>query len=415
MKQLALRSFRLQYFKAVRDSKTILFEPLTVFIGNNGSGKSSLIEGVETFRAVVLSGLDAAMNRWRGFEHVWNHAAPHVLQRSATGGPHHTNPLAFQAKGYSEGTKYHAAMQINVGEGGNRLFLQEEQCKRTRHDFSSEHVRDDEGNVHVSGFSKSSSPSNSQSASGPKSTTSSTKSSSSARSSSRERRLADGQSCLTPLLSPFLDSWQFLMLDPAHMGDPVPQQRAARQTQLARNGANIAEYLNEIRELDKAAFEDILDAVRFVLPYARDVQPLLTSELERAFYLKMREGTFEVPGWLLSTGTLRIVALLAALRHPTPPPLLVIEEIENGLDPRTINLVVEEIRAVIKAGAIQIILTTHSPYLLDLLDLSHIVIVEREEGQPIFHRPDAEQLAAWSKSFSPGKLYTMGRLAGGEP
>ena len=34
------------------------------------------------------------------------------------------------------------------------------------------------------------------------------------------------------------------------------------------------------------------------------------------------------------------------------------------------------------------ILTTHSPYLLDLLDLSHIVIVEREEGQPVFRRPD---------------------------
>ena len=61
------------------------------------------------------------------------------------------------------------------------------------------------------------------------------------------------------------------------------------------------------------------------------------------------------------------------------------------------------------------ILTTHSPYLLDLLDLSHIVVVEREENQPVFRRPDAEQLAEWSKSFSPGRLYTMGRLTGGEP
>ena len=50
-----------------------------------------------------------------------------------------------------------------------------------------------------------------------------------------------------------------------------------------------------------------------------------------------------VPGWLLSTGTLRILALLACLRHPDPPPLLVVEEIENGLDPRTIHLLVEEI------------------------------------------------------------------------
>ena len=71
-------------------------------------------------------------------------------------------------------------------------------------------------------------------------------------------------------------------------------------------------------------------------------------------------------------------------------------------------------RQAITAGTTQVILTTHSPYLLDLLDLSHIVVVEREEGQPVFRRPDAEQLSDWSKSFSPGRLYTMGRLTRGD-
>ena len=117
---------------------------------------------------------------------------------------------------------------------------------------------------------------------------------------------------------------------------------------------------------------------------------------------------------MLSTGTLRIVALLACLRHPKPPPLLVVEEIENGLDPRTLHMVVEEIRATISRGKTQVILTTHSPYLLDLLDLSHIVVVEREAGQPTFTRPDEDALAEWSKSFSPGRLYTMGNLTRGE-
>ena len=147
-----------------------------------------------------------------------------------------------------------------------------------------------------------------------------------------------------------------------------------------------------------------------MLPYAADLQPTLTSEVERAFYLKMKEMDYEVPGWLLSTGTLRIVALLACLRHPKPPPVLLVEEIENGLDPRTIHLLVEEIRAAITAGTTQVVLTTHSPYLLDLLDLSQIVVVEREDGQPVFRRPDEDQLSGWSKSFSPGHLYTMNRL-----
>ena len=64
-----------------------------------------------------------------------------------------------------------------------------------------------------------------------------------------------------------------------------------------------------------------------------------------------------------------------------------VEEIENGLDPRTIHLLVEELPAVLDKKK-QILFTTHSPYLLDLLDLSHIVIVEREDGQPVFRRPE---------------------------
>jgi predicted ATPase len=211
-----------------------------------------------------------------------------------------------------------------------------------------------------------------------------------------------------------LDRWQFLLLNAERMGHPRPQQRASSSVRLARDGSNVAEYLDEIRRQDLAVFGGILDALRYVLPYAADLQPVLTSELERAFYLKLKEQSFDVPGWLLSTGTLRVVALLAVLRHPKPPPLLVIEEIENGLDPRTLHLVVEEIRAAITAGTTQVILTTHSPYLLDLLDLSHIVVVEREDGQPVFRRPDAERLAEWSKSFAPGRLYTMGRLTGGK-
>ena len=124
----------------------------------------------------------------------------------------------------------------------------------------------------------------------------------------------------------------------------------------------------------------------------------------------MTEEKFKIPGWLLSTGTLRILAILACLRHPDPPPLLVIEEVENGLDPRTIHLLVEEFRAAIAAKKTQILVTTHSPYLLDLLDLSHLVVVERVDGEPVFARPDKEQLREWSKSFAPGRLYTMGRL-----
>lgn len=387
MNKPPLRSFHVENFKAVQDSGTVSFGWLTAFIGNNGVGKSSLIEALETFRDIVLDGVDPAFRRWRGFEHVLNGSKEHKLLDRPGQRTGYTNPMKFRFHWKWLGKELRGHQVITQGPGGNTLFIQQEQITQRRADRTEYWARDDSGDI-----SQVKRPGQAKVK------------------KAKVPRLSDGESLLKQLAWDSFDSWQFLMLNPERMGQPTPQQRAKSSVRLAKDGANVAEYLNEIREINVSAFDGILDALRYVLPYAVDLQPNLTSELERAFYLKLKEQTYEVPGWLLSTGTLRIVALLACLRHPKPPPVLVIEEIENGLDPRTLHLVVEEIRAAMTAGTTQVILTTHSPYLLDLLDLSHIVVVEREKGQPMFRRPDASQLADWSKSFSPGRLYTMGRL-----
>jgi predicted ATPase len=345
---------------------------------------------LETFRDIVLDGLDAAMRRWRGFEHVRNQALKHELRQSGNHRAAETHPMRLRVDLVAGDERITGKQRISLGEGGNTLFIEREESIRRGERGSERIVRDAEGQLYLEGRGGELTKVGSQ--------------------------LEDGRSILRDVtnVGSFLENWQFLMLAPDAMGQPVPQQRAAGRVRLARNGANIAEYLNDIRKQNPDAFNGLVEALRYVLPFAADLQPTLASELQREFYLELKEEDFEVPGWLLSTGTLRILALLACLRHPEPPPVLVVEEIENGLDPRTLHLLVEEIRAAVAAGTTQVIATTHSPYLLDLLDLSHIVVVERADGQPTFKRPNEEELATWAESFSPGRLYTMGRLTRGD-
>ena len=210
--------------------------------------------------------------------------------------------------------------------------------------------------------------------------------------------------------------WQFVTLNPWLMVEPRPIQRTAVIIGLNSDGSNIAEYLHHILQLYPDTFNDILETIQFVLPYMRDLKPVLTDILGHQIHLEMTEADFKVMGWLLSTGTLRVLALLALFRHPKPPSLIIIEEIENGLDPRTMHLIVEEIRNLVESGRSQVIATTHSPYLLDILDLSQIVVVERTEDHgPIFFRPvDQPELERWAENFGPGSLYTMQRLRQGE-
>ena len=380
MRIAALRYFRLKNFKAVRDSRIIRFTPLTVFIGNNGSGKSSIVEGLETFQAIVEQGLDAAMQQWRGIEHIRHQGVPHKLRETNVERPYDANPIRFAVGGRANGRLFRAVMQTSRGMGGNEIFIQREQFRRGDRP---EIIRDAQGEVY-------------------------------SRHSSEPVHwspVSDGESIFKRYLRRFITGWQFVSLVPQEMGFPKPQKRTGGSIRLAKDGSNIAEYLLNIRNIDPDVFDGIVETLQYVLPYAGDLQPALTSELERMVYLQMTEGHFKVPGWLLSTGTLRIVALLALLRHPKPPSLVVIEEIENGLDPRTIHLLVDEIRNAVESGRTQIILTTHSPYLLDLLDLSHIVLVSRVNGEPTFSRPeDEESLQEWTRNFGPGRLYTMDLL-----
>lgn len=381
-KSLALRTCRVRCFKAIRDSELVTFTPLTVFVGNNGSGKSSLLEALETIQSIVMNGLDPAMQRWRGFEHIWNHAADHK-EKKTQGRPYHFNPMRFYLNGAMGKQALTLMMRINSAPGHDKQFIQDEDIDIAK----IAHIkRNDTGVVFFEDR---------------------------VNRDTQERKIPDGESAVrgfAPELAEFIASWQFLSLIPQSMGRPVLQKRTAGNVRLDQDGANIADYLRDMRELDTPAFEGLLDAVRYVLPFAMELQPQPT-DVDRSVYLPMKEGTFTVPGWLLSTGTLRILALLALLRHPKPPPLILVDEIENGLDPRTLGLLVEEIRTAVQSGRTQVIATTHSPYFLDLLALSHIVTVNRIESQPCFSRPaDQTTLQGWREKFSPGRLYTMGLL-----
>lgn len=383
-----LKSVAVDNFKAVRRSGAVKLTPLTVFIGNNGSGKSSLIEALETYRTIVLEGLDAAMNRWHGIEHVWNKRATHRRKVASDEHEIYENRMMFRMRGLWDDGTFDVRLEAGPEVVGNRIRIEDEVLE-----FSGEsgrsYLRDGSGTCQYRGATSELFPDG----------------------ISATFRYPPGVSAAPPDWREAIRRWQFLALNPDPMGQPAFQRSTFEKPMLDRDGTYLAQYLWSLREASVDAFNDLLDALRAILPFARDVQPIVTGEIERLAYLEMNEENFQVPGWLLSAGTLRILAILACLRHPDPPPLLVIEEIENGLDPRTIHLLVEEFRATIHAKKTQLVVTTHSPYLLDLLDLSHIIVVERVEGDPVFSRPDQDQLREWSRSFAPGHLYTMGLLS----
>lgn len=391
---MQIKSIAVENFKALRSSGTVRLKPLSVIIGNNGSGKSSLLEAAETYVRLLDEGVEGAMKHWQGFEHIW-HKGAQTGNTSSVGLARQPNPMkvALNLKLGTANAKLSVA--VNTADNGNFIYIQQEH-----------------GQLGATSFERSAVGRNANQSLGIVNSID--------LQSSMEAALKSVGSAnsLLPFLGAFdkvtrsLRSALFLRLNPDVIGQLQSVSRSGQRIQLASDGSNVAEYLIDLRERSPSAFEDITRALRYVLPYASDVEPkVLDAGIIRRSYVQLLESKHEIPGWLMSSGSLRVLPLIATLLDPDPPPMVFIEEVENGLDPRTVGLVVDLMRTAAKSGRSQVIATTHSPYLLDMLDLDDVLLCERGDKGPAFSWPGSRvEMQAWRDNFMPGRLYTMNAL-----
>lgn len=394
---MQIKSIAVENFKALRASGTVRLKPLSVIIGNNGSGKSSLLESAETYARILDAGVEGAMQPWQGFEHIWHKAAQTGKARNVALAKQ-PNPMKLALNLQLGKTKAKLSVAVNTADNGNFLYIQKEsgQLGATRFERNAveRSTSQSQGVVHSPDLQ-----------------------------ASMEAALKSVGRAHSVL--PFLGAFDnvtrslrralFLRLNPDSIGQLQSVSRSGQRVQLASDGSNVAEYLIDLRERSPTAFEEITYALRYVLPYASDVEPkVLDAGVIRRSYVQLLESKYEIPGWLMSSGSLRVLPLVATLLDPDPPPVVFIEEIENGLDPRTLGLVVDLMRSAAQSGSSQIIATTHSPYLLDMLDLDDVLLCERGDKGPEFSWPGSRaEMQAWRQSFMPGRLYTMSALQRG--
>jgi predicted ATPase len=177
-----------------------------------------------------------------------------------------------------------------------------------------------------------------------------------------------------------LESMRFLDLSPTAMREPsVPGQ-----TVLGDRGENLSSVLKAICEDEKlkdqltAWIQELtpMDAVDFEFP---------TDFQGRTLVTLVERGGEKTSAYSASDGTLRFLAVIAALLGPEHANLYVIEELENGIHPTRIDLLLQLIEQSVAAEDVQVVATTHSPQLLRLLNeetLESASVVYRHEGRP---------------------------------
>ena len=143
-------------------------------------------------------------------------------------------------------------------------------------------------------------------------------------------------------------------------------------------GRNLAERLSALQKASPGTFERIVAATQQVLGLPTKIE---LRESEDRFYFVQHELGLHYPVHQMgaSAGTLRILALMTALFGEAGSNLIGIEEPENHVHPTALRAFAEVLSSV--RARVQLLVTTHSPLLLDFLDDPGAVSVVRHDQQ----------------------------------
>ncbi|MDX2301872.1 MAG: AAA family ATPase [Microscillaceae bacterium] len=178
---------------------------------------------------------------------------------------------------------------------------------------------------------------------------------------------------------------------PSKFSKPYPT--LAKDYTVQEDAANLVSFLDNMRDEYPEVIKAIVDDLHYSVEEFVDLrfQKVDITQDSEAFKLYgdktfKKFGLFDKYGrtyWAeeLSEGTLYFLALLAIIHQPNPPKLLLLEEPEKGIHPRRIKDVLEYIFLLSSKKNIQVIMTTHSPEVLNFFREmpENVFIVDKKE------------------------------------
>lgn len=152
---------------------------------------------------------------------------------------------------------------------------------------------------------------------------------------------------------------------------------------VAANGRGTVQVLDWLKNGDREdLFDDIEENFRRYVPEVEKLS--LKSVGEGAKQIQVRETglSLPVPADALSEGTRLILCVLTIIHQESPPSVILLEDIDRGMHPRLFEYVAPLMRDIAVRHDINILATTHNPYLVDCFQdhKNAVVIVEKKDG-----------------------------------
>ena len=159
------------------------------------------------------------------------------------------------------------------------------------------------------------------------------------------------------------------------------------QTVLGDRGENLSSVLYSICQ-DSALKDSLKEWIRELTPIDVVDFDFIPDQTGRILVSLVESSGQKTSAFSASDGTLRFLAIIAALMGPDSAQFYFLEEIDNGIHPTRLSLLLQLIEQHTRTGKVQVVATTHSPQLLAMLSpeaRENAVLVYRLEHEKEAH------------------------------
>ena len=365
---MQIESIAIKNYRCFRDIVLNDLQRMTIVVGANGSGKSSLFDVFTFLKDALTQNVASAVARRGGYREL--------VSRGQAG------PIEITVKFRESGGRL-ATYQLKINQDDGRVVVEREVLSYRRGQYGRP--------WHFVDFSR---------GEGKAITNESMYGTKGAEQKREDYRLDDpsilaikglGQFRQFRVVSEFrslIENWH---ISDFHIADARPSAEAGYAEHLSTRGDNVALVAQYLYQNHPQQFEKVLRAMRQRVPGVSDVEAKPTED--GRLVLRFQDGSFQDPfiARYVSDGTIKMFAYLVLLYDPNPHPLLAVEEPENQLYPALMRELAEEFRDYAQRGG-QVFVSTHSPDFLNGAELDEIRWLVKENGFTIVRRASESEL-----------------------